>query len=337
MADLGPNASIHERIRQLRTELAGSRGKADFARKLGISPSTYDYYEKSRTPPADVLIRIAELTGADLLWLLTGREGGGSPAVDHPAVRRAAALLARRPDAAGPLGAFVTLLAEATEKFGQAEAGPAGQVAAPDQAPAAPPASAAGEAPVAEAPVAEADDPRAGWVPILGRTAAGVPQFWQAGDGEGVVLLEDLVGPVASPSHSVGRAEAVGLGGAEPVPVEMVQLDSPAPPGTSEFVVIDPAAAARWRALFGVRVDGESMTPDIRHGDIVLLSPDCPAVDGSPAVVQLAGQIGVTCKLYRRDGECLHLIPVDDRHAATRHPLAELTWALKVLARVRPV
>jgi len=347
MPEPSDKTSIHQRIRQLRTECAGGRGKADFARRLGISPSTYDYYEKSRTPPAELLVRIAELAGADLLWLLTGRAGPSTPAADHPSIGRAAHLLAHRPDAAGPLGAFVTLLAEVARTFPHAEAGqgsedrpsPAAEADRPSPAPEIDGPAPAPDRPapaVAQAPPSGADDSRAGWIPILGRTAAGVPQFWPAGEGEGVVSLADLVGPIAGPSRTVGRARAVPLAGGEAVTVEMVRLDRPAPPGASEFVVIDPAAARAWGSPFAVRVDGDSMAPDIRHGDVVVLCPDTPAADGAPAVVQLTGQIGVSCKLYRRDGQWVHLIPVNDRYAPTRHPLAELTWALKVLARVRP-
>ena len=43
-----------------------------FAALLHLSPSTYNYYEKGRIPPVDVLDRAARVTGVPLLWLIRG-------------------------------------------------------------------------------------------------------------------------------------------------------------------------------------------------------------------------------------------------------------------------
>ena len=59
-------------VRLLRKQYAGSRGKSKFARALGISASTYSYYENDRVPPVEILRKICEVTGADLEWLSTG-------------------------------------------------------------------------------------------------------------------------------------------------------------------------------------------------------------------------------------------------------------------------
>ena len=166
-------SGIGERLASLRLELAGPRGKSLFAKQLGISPSTYAYYEGGRTPPAEVLVRIADLTGVDLRWLLTGDVAEGAPApADHPAVRRAAALLGANPAAAGPLAAFLDVLAESM-KF-------------PDKG------LALGEAAATDEDVV-AEQAQASWIPVLGRSAAGVPQFWADGDSAaGVPDLGEL-------------------------------------------------------------------------------------------------------------------------------------------------
>ena len=62
------------RIKFLRNRYAGKRGKSAFAKALDISPSTYSYYEQNRIPPIEILLKICEVTGADLEWLLTGNE-----------------------------------------------------------------------------------------------------------------------------------------------------------------------------------------------------------------------------------------------------------------------
>ncbi len=43
-----------------------------FAKELGISPSTFHEYIKGRTPPADLLVRICERFNVSESWLLTG-------------------------------------------------------------------------------------------------------------------------------------------------------------------------------------------------------------------------------------------------------------------------
>lgn len=335
-------------------EYAGTRGKASFAREIGISPSTYDYYENSRVPPADVLVRISELTNADIRWLLTGQEGTVGISAAHPAVLRAAKLLADRPDFAAPLAAFVDLLAEAAAKFTAPAlaTGEQGRQTTPVVEPTKPGKRRAGKAsakggptPAAKPAVkaTNADPPppaeRQGWIPILGRSAAGIPHFWRetGGHAQEATTLADLVAtmkPLAA--RRVHEACAVGeLGVAQPS-VQMVLLDSPQPPGTAEFVIAE-HISQHYGAPFAVRIDGQSMEPEIRHGDVAILSPDVPAEEGKPAVVQLVDQIGVTCKLFRSEGDRIHLIPINESFTPSVYARRELVWALKIIARVRPV
>lgn len=347
MADINPHANICQRISQLRVEHAGARGKASFARRLGISPSTYDYYETSRVPPADILVRIADLTGADLRWLLTGEEGTPSVAASHPALARAARLLADQPRAADALAAFLDLLAETSkfpaEKANFVENQPI-EAKSPNSAPV------VGQPVPADhgflsSPHPDQSDPsaearlRQGWIPIIGRSAAGIPHFWHdTGEGSAdVTMLADLVNTMKpQPARHIHQAEAVGELGGDETAAQLVLLDSPQPPGTAEFIVSE-HISRRYDPVFAVRIDGQSMEPEICHGDVVVLSPNCPAEQGKPAVIQLADQIGVTCKLYRTDEEFVHLIPINEQFSPTSFPKDQLVWALKVLARVRSV
>ena len=54
--------AIIGRIIELRKGFAGVRGKSKFAKLLGISASTYSYYENDRVPPIAVLLKICEVT-----------------------------------------------------------------------------------------------------------------------------------------------------------------------------------------------------------------------------------------------------------------------------------
>ena len=50
----------------------GTLSQREFARRLGISPSTLWEYLHGRTPPADFIARICEQFDIDESWLLTG-------------------------------------------------------------------------------------------------------------------------------------------------------------------------------------------------------------------------------------------------------------------------
>ena len=317
------------RIAQVRLELAGPRGKATFAKQLGLSPSTYDYYESGRLPPADVLVRISEVAGVDLRWLITGEQPGQPIRGDHPVVRRAAELLSRSPSSAAPLAAFMDILEQALKFPGQQKEEPSARPAEqpPEQAGAAPAASVA-------LPAASPQQAQADWIPILGRSAAGLARFWSPQDDQaGVTALSDLI------SRHVGwsprQAQSVQLSGETGSDVvQLITLRSPREGELAEFLTA-PSIKTRYGDAFAMRIDGDSMSPDIRHGDLVLLSPSVPAADGRPAVVQLRGQIGVTCKLYRREGDHVHLVPLNERLAPQTFGADQVEWALRVLGRVR--
>ena len=72
-----------------------------------------------------------------------------------------------------------------------------------------------------------------------------------------------------------------------------------------------------------------------KDGDLIILSQSVPAQDTATAVVQIKNQIGVTCKIYRRQGDEVHLIASNENYGPriVRHD--QIEWALAVLWRVR--
>jgi SOS-response transcriptional repressor LexA len=86
---------------------------------------------------------------------------------------------------------------------------------------------------------------------------------------------------------------------------------------------------------FALQIDGDSMSPRINDGDIVILSPSVPAVQGQAAVARVTNQIGVTCKLIRTTQEKVHLIPLNERYETKVVSKNELQWALAVLCHIR--
>lgn len=354
----GSDKDLIERIRQRRIARFGPRGRAHFAAALGIRPSTYHYYETDRVPPPALLVKMAQVTQTDLVWLLTGE---GAPEVlgqsaampGSEIVRRVAGLLEQRPGAGRALAAFADLLesiqtVERNRKTSrQASTLPsAGAVSSPRRRKAAGSKADAGALPPAFRS-RERVEPNPAWktslhparlIPVLGRAAAASPQFWaNLIEGEG---LTDQVGAAVEQLRA-GKWEAAE---ADPISgravrggIALVQLAEPVDlAGLSVHELVESSwISKRWPGAFALRVDGDSMQPTLEPGDLVVLSARKPAVDGEPAVVQLAGQIGVTCKIYRRAGDKVRLIPANPEYPTSVHAARDVVWALQVLARVR--
>ncbi len=179
---------------------------------------------------------------------------------------------------------------------------------------------------------------QAGWLPVLGRSAAGVPQFWSGKDlNQTLTTLDELIARHAvAPASQTAPALALAdqTISADPMNVQVITLADPAPGQPGQFLVAE-TIKNRYPDAFAVQIDGNSMSPEIEHGDFVILSPSVNAEDGRAAVIQLTGQIGVTCKLLRQAGDLIHLIPINEQFAPQPFPAASVVWALRVLARVR--
>jgi phage repressor protein C with HTH and peptisase S24 domain len=65
--------ALAERLRLLRSELYGERGGPELARRLGLPIRTWYNYESGVTIPAEVVLKIIELTSVEPMWLLHGQ------------------------------------------------------------------------------------------------------------------------------------------------------------------------------------------------------------------------------------------------------------------------
>src|SRR6185437_2133567 len=65
--------ALAERLASLRSELFGERGGPEMARRLGIPVRTWYNYEAGVTVPAEVILKIIELTSIEPSWLLHGK------------------------------------------------------------------------------------------------------------------------------------------------------------------------------------------------------------------------------------------------------------------------
>jgi hypothetical protein len=65
--------ALAERLSALRAELYGDRGGPELARQLGLPVRTWYNYESGVTVPAEVILKIIELTSVEPIWLLHGK------------------------------------------------------------------------------------------------------------------------------------------------------------------------------------------------------------------------------------------------------------------------
>lgn len=345
MTDTGdPTPAICGRLRAARERAFGPRSLTTFARALGLSPSTYIYYERTRVPPGDVVVKAAKVAQVDLQWLLTGlgspdlpmADPSPGPQADAPADPDAAAspwadlppdlrlALDRLAEKAAPgtltpaaVTAMTDLLRQVAQRF-----------PAPAETPA-----------WRQTSVTTTD----GMIPILGRTAAGLVGTWAELLGEqpattvaaiaqralGLDVRQQTASKVLTDEPRIGypHDKVAKL-------VSLVQLAAPLPSGVVEFV---DAALVRqqYPSAFAMRVDGESMMPRFRHGDVVIAIAGLPVRDGEAALVKIRGRVGVTLKLVRREETTVHLIPINEKYDTERLPETEIEWLAPVLLAAR--
>jgi len=320
--------AVIERIKALRNRYAGPRGKGNFAKALGISLSTYSYYENNRIPPIETLLKMCEVTNTDLNWLLTGKKNPAdtkkstsgqeesSTKQDITLLRSIGGLLEENPDLVKPISAFIELLCEkkGVEKTSQSKSSPT----------------------VPQRP---------GWIPILGRTAAGIVYSWDqtllTNPAQVITELEELVKKQLGKTIIDSQDGAVLIDlqarllveGFKTQRANLIQVGDRSDQQIVEFIQCEEIHRL-FPDSFALRIDGDSMSPRINDGDIVVVSPSVPAAEGHIAVARVTNQIGVTCKLIRSTETGVHLVPINERYEPKVFAKKDLVWALAVLCHI---
>ncbi len=318
-------STITDRIRLVRKQYAGQRGKSKLARALGISITTYDYYENDKFPPVEFLRKVCEITGTDSQWLLTGEK---SPEIAQVGSKRFAdgpnaeflskldAILTEKPNLVGPVEAFVELLCEKDALEAESRDESHSSTAA-----------------------------RPGWIPVLGRTAAGMIHFWSQEvipqPKRAVTELDQLVkkyiGKKIIKSEdgkvSIDLQAKVLMDGLKKTRADLIQVGTTRADEIVEFIDCEELYKL-FPDSFALRVDGDSMSPRINDGDIIISSPSVPAAQGAVALALIKNQIGVTCKLIRTADQSVHLIPINKSYETKVVDKKNLLWALAVLCHV---
>ena len=317
--------SVIARIKTLREKHTGKRGKALFAKSLGISPSTYNYYEKDRIPPVYVLWNICQATGADLHWLLTGQEeiyanANNNANTNDSLIIKIKELVNQDLQSARALEAFVDLY---QQKIIIESDLTNDKTTTYDKT--------------------SPQDAHPPWLPVLGRTAAGIAHFWEQNDAQlpGITEFTELITRHQKSSYRQQLPQQITTDIAQPdvLPlnhksVSLVQLSELNPDGISEFIE-SADILNRYPDAFALRVDGDSMAPRIQDADIIILSPSVPARDGAAAVLKIRNQIGVTCKIIRKTNNHIHLIATNENYETKIFDIDQILWSLAVIWRIR--
>jgi transcriptional regulator with XRE-family HTH domain len=296
-----PEAQLSSRLRELRRRHFGPRGKPQFAARLGISVEEYERYERGALPGGELMVRICEVTGEDLQWLLTGREARQSLVISGARRRhrdflaRLANLLDERPVLAGPVEAFVDLLSRT----------PAGR---PPAVRSLPPPSAAELIPifsVGELPLEPPGADERFWLAPGPDTPIGEPQPATLSEP-----VEHRDAPAAS-TLVVRQADGAGR----------VRRFLHA----RELLRTFPSA-------FAVELDDAAMSPLFKPGDAVVVAGDAPPELGRPALCRL--DEGAICRVWLGEGDAqVHLGRVSDG-AHEVLPSSAVRWSLRVLLRL---
>lgn len=300
-------SNLAQRIRALRRRHFGRTGKRQFAERLEIPLDEYESYERSTIPPADVLLRMCEVTGEDLQWLLTGVASratmviAGARPRHQELIGRIAQGLNERPELAAPLEAFFDLLTTdpRTERGGR----------------------------TLPAPTDAASD----LIPIL--DACELPAKLPAGDAGGAP--HPLSRPASSASLTqTQRARLIepgaDLAGAQR-PIALVASGD-----SSRRFIRSAELAECFPHAFGVTIQDDAMLPMINPGDALIVSADVPSVVGRPALCRTQSAPQVRCRVWLGcEGQLARLGRLRD-HGVDQVAMSEIDWSLEVLYFVTP-
>jgi hypothetical protein len=68
------HSDLAQRVREVREDLYGEYGAQFLADALGLPLGTWANYEHGVIIPAEVILKLIDLTGVNPSWLLTGQE-----------------------------------------------------------------------------------------------------------------------------------------------------------------------------------------------------------------------------------------------------------------------
>lgn len=312
-------SSFAERLPDLRRRHFGPRGKGEFARRLNLSEDEYDKLERGHVPPGELVVRICEVTGEDLQWLLTGVAARGTMVISGARGRHQtlltdiAALLEARPEFASPIEAFVDLLRREPSPRDPRDALPrSGRLI-----------------PLLAGPAARAltlTRPSAHEAALASRDPGAVGLHLDRAPDAAELSVKHCgrLLPLSITDHSASAVACSILAGRSASGDEREFLDQP-------------DLAEAFPDMFGVWISEPDMAPMFNAGDAALVTPGVPARVGRPALCGLSAREEVRCRMWLGTDQTgrVQLGRLGD---GARENLAadELSWSLEVLYRLIP-
>ena len=335
MVDIDEKAIIG-RIMMLRTQYAGMRGKSKFSRALGISASTYNYYEKTRVPPIEIILKICELTGADIHWVLTGERSEKrrgiltandfSVGVNSALLRKVDSLLNENPDLTESILTFIELLNE-KKGYGKEFVSYINKF---------------------DALKGDISFERhhQGWIPLIGSTTTGIINFFNESDIPNNEFVFNQIEKIVEEHTSkavinfyettltIDMQSKRIIGGLRKCKANLVQFSGEKEDEVYEFIYCEQLHKI-YQGCLALHVSGDSMSPKINDGDVVIVNPSVLAKNGCISIICAMEHIGITCKIFRKKKENIHLIPINEKYETKRINLNDIDWALSVLCHIK--
>lgn len=305
-----PEKELAQRIREFRRRHFGPRGKDEFARRLGLTRKEYDRFEAGKLPPGELMVRMCEITGEDLQWLLTGVSSRGTVVISGTRNRhqnlltQIAQALEARPTLAAPLEAFLELLLRGEDARRQT---------------------------VPELP----ESPPNNLIPLFARNEWPDELPDPDGPGSGRMLAPIL----SEKSLAIAERAPAGLSepameyGSEPLRNATLLILPDAAGATRRFVQSHEVARC-FPAAFGVVLDDDTMEPMFTAGDALLVTVGAGPQIGRSALCKFADSADDRCRIWLgEDEQNVQLGRVSDGQHE-QMPRARFRWALEVLYRV---
>jgi hypothetical protein len=303
-----PEKALIQRVKELRRRHFGARGKAAFAAQLGLPPADYERFEKSQVPPGEVMVRMCEVTGEDLQWLLTGISGRGTVVISGTRRRhqdllaRLAQLLDAQPGLATPVEAFVDLLASGETARRDIER----QLPAPVRAHLIPVMTCDQTPKVL--PTDPDDRPGGGQIVRFEQPDLDCArETWQVRDPA-----------VEYQAHASRSATLLRITGAD----------------SSDRCILSADIAACFSRAFGVEIPDDTMQPMFRAGDLAIVDAGLEPKIGQPTLCRTASDGIARCRIWLgHTGTHISLGRLGDGATEQVDP-ADVDWALNVILRL---
>ena len=159
---------------------------------------------------------------------------------------------------------------------------------------------------------------------ILDATGATIDQFfgYAFGTSERAVAAEDVTVGKVSAIPLLGFAQA-GSGG--------FFDDGGFPVGQGWDVVDFPASPANKAGVYALEVQGESMMPLYRDGDVLIVEPGAQVRRGDRVVVKSRDGEVMAKILVRQTAKTIELLSLNPEHANRSFELSEVEWVARII------